>query len=124
MTIKFASPKRRNDSQQKQPTCPPMQKISPTSTPSLKINVSPKFTAWLAEQQLSLAFTTYQTNRLFFIGSQTNERLKIHERLFDKPMGLYAAGEQLFMSTRYQLWQFENLLEHGEKYGECDRRAY
>lgn len=98
-----------------------MQKISPTSTPSLKINVSPKFTAWLAEQQLSLAFTTYQTNRLFFIGSQTNERLKIHERLFDKPMGLYAAGEQLFMSTRYQLWQFENLLEHGEKYGECDK---
>lgn len=25
------------------------------------------------------------------------------------------------MSTRYELWQFENLLETGEKYGECDR---
>lgn len=91
-----------------------MQTLSPTSTASLKINVSPKFTTWLAEQQLSLAFTTYQTNRLFFIGCQTNGRLKIHERLFDKPMGLYARGEQLFMSTRYQIWQFENLLEHGE----------
>ncbi len=36
-------------------------------------------------------------------------------------MGLYADGERLYMSSRYQIWQFENLLERGEKYGECDR---
>lgn len=94
---------------------------STTQTPTFEITASPNFTAWLAEQNLSLAFTTYQTNRLFFISSQPNGRPKFHERLFDKPMGLYADGERLYMSTRYQLWQFENLLETGEKYGECDR---
>jgi|GEM_PF-199760 uncharacterized protein (TIGR03032 family) len=90
-------------------------------TPTFEITASPEFTTWLAEQNISLAFTTYQTNRLFFISSQTNGCLKFHERLFDKPMGLYAREERLYMSTRYQLWQFENLLGMGEKYGECDR---
>jgi uncharacterized protein (TIGR03032 family) len=95
--------------------------MPPQSPPTFEISASPQFTHWLATQDLSLAFTTYQTNRLFFISAQTNGRLKFHERLFDKPMGLYADGERLYMSTRYQLWQFENLLEKGEKYGECDR---
>ncbi|NES67449.1 MAG: TIGR03032 family protein, partial [Okeania sp. SIO2D1] len=90
-------------------------------TSSFEITASPQFAAWLAKYHLSLAFTTYQTNRLFFISCQTNGRLKFHERLFDKPMGLYADGERLYMSTRYQLWQFDNLLEPQEKYGECDR---
>ncbi|NEQ78136.1 MAG: TIGR03032 family protein [Okeania sp. SIO2C9] len=90
-------------------------------TSNFEITASPQFAAWLAKHHLSLAFTTYQTNRLFFISCQTNGRLKFHERLFDKPMGLYADGERLYMSTRYQLWQFENLLDTGEKYGECDR---
>lgn len=95
---------------------PPPKSINKTS---LEITASPQFTPWLAQQKLSLAFTTYQTNRLLFVGTLAG-RLKIQERLFDKPMGLYAAGEQLYMSTRYQLWKFENLLETGEIYGECD----
>lgn len=91
-----------------------------TSTPSLKIDASRQFTAWLAEQNLSLAFTTYQTNRLFFIGSN-NGRIAAHERLFDKPMGLYANGDRLYMSTRYQIWRCDNLLAPEETYQQCDR---
>ncbi|MEM0981291.1 MAG: DUF4915 domain-containing protein, partial [Cyanobacteria bacterium P01_H01_bin.58] len=45
----------------------------------------------------------------------------MHERLFDKPMGLFAQGERLYMSTRYQLWQFDNLLAPGELRNGCDR---
>ncbi|MEL7038613.1 MAG: DUF4915 domain-containing protein, partial [Cyanobacteria bacterium J06592_8] len=73
-------------------------RASNAQTPAFKITASPQFNTWLAEQNLSLAFTTYQTNRLFFISCQTNGRLKFHERLFDKPMGLYADGERLYMS--------------------------
>ncbi|WP_082172257.1 TIGR03032 family protein [Limnoraphis robusta] len=93
----------------------------PTQTSPLEIMASPELAGWLTKQNLSLAVTTYQTNRLFFISSQANGRLKFHERLFDKPMGLYAAGDRLYMSTRYQLWHLENLLKAGEQYGECDR---
>jgi uncharacterized protein (TIGR03032 family) len=87
----------------------------------LKISASTNFTAWLAAQKLSVAFTTYQTNRLVFIGCKPNGRLSVHERLFDKPMGLYAAEDYLYMSSRYQIWRFDNLLQPGEKYEECDR---
>ena len=87
----------------------------------MKISASTDFAAWLAAEKLSLAFTTYQTNRLIFIGCKPNGRLSVHERLFDKPMGLYAAEDYLYMSTRYQIWRFDNLLQPGEKYEECDR---
>jgi hypothetical protein len=61
----------------------------------LSITSSPQLTTWLREQKLNIACTTYQSNRLFFVSGQANGRLKIHECLFDKPMGLYAQGEKL-----------------------------
>ncbi len=76
---------------------------------------------WLENEQISLAFTTYQTNRLFLVGRKENGRLVVNERLFDKPMGLYASGENLYMATRYQIWQFENRLAQGEQYQGSDR---
>ncbi|MCF2145974.1 TIGR03032 family protein [Desmonostoc muscorum LEGE 12446] len=96
-----------------------MQTRSANSTPALKITASQEFNSWLAQQNLSIACTTYQTNRLFFVSSQANDRLLVHERLFDKPMGLYAAGDRLYMTTRYQLWYFDNLLGSSQKYGQC-----
>ncbi|MEA5535672.1 TIGR03032 family protein [Crocosphaera sp. XPORK-15E] len=91
------------------------------SSTQLQVVASPDLTDWLAAQKLSLAFTTYQTNRLIFLGHKSSGRLSVHERLFDKPMGLYAAGDSLYMSTRYQVWQFDNCLAPGEMYEECDR---
>jgi uncharacterized protein (TIGR03032 family) len=97
--------------------------ISPASAPKSGLNItsSPQLTTWLREEKLNIACTTYQSNRLFFVSGQANGRLKIHERLFDKPMGLYAQGEKLQMTTRYQVWEFHNLLPENEKKGDCDR---
>lgn len=76
---------------------------------------------WLTMQQVSIAFTTYQTNRLFLIGCKENGHLAVNERLFDKPMGLYVRNESLYMSTRYQIWQLENCLTGNKLYQGCDR---
>ena len=76
---------------------------------------------WLTESHISLAFTTYQTNRLFLIGCKPEGRLAVNERLFDKPMGLYAHWDRLYMATRYQIWQLENRLAPDETYQGCDR---
>jgi uncharacterized protein (TIGR03032 family) len=82
---------------------------------------------WLNESQISLVFTTYQTNRLFLVGINPEGRLAVNERLFDKPMGLFAEsrpqsqGQRLWMSTRYQLWQLENRLGPGEQHQGGDR---
>jgi uncharacterized protein (TIGR03032 family) len=76
---------------------------------------------WLNTQQISLAFTTYQTNRLFLVGCKPEGRLAVNERLFDKPMGLYARNDSLYMACRYQIWQMENRLVVEETHLGCDR---
>ncbi len=75
---------------------------------------------WLHTMNISLAFTTYQTNRLFLVGCKPEGRLGVNERLFDKPMGLYLRDESFYMACRYQIWQLENRLAHGETYHGCD----
>ena len=92
-----------------------------SSNSFLPVNASEGLWEWLEKEQISIGFTTYQTNRLMLVGRKANGRLAINERLFDKPMGLYAQGDSLYMSTRYQIWQFDNHLAKGETYQEADR---
>ena len=39
-------------------------------SPKLEVLGSRQFTAWLAEQRVSLAFTTYQAGKLFLLGQR------------------------------------------------------
>lgn len=90
--------------------------------PKLEITTSRQFPEWLAEQKLSLAFTTYQTGKLFFIGlNPQTSKLSIFERTFNRCMGLWADGQTLWMSSLYQLWRFENALAPGELHQGYDR---
>jgi hypothetical protein len=47
---------------------------TPAAVPRLEITTSRQFPAWLAEQKLSLALTTYQIGKLFFIGLKDERR--------------------------------------------------
>ncbi|ABW67559.1 TIGR03032 family protein [Desulfosudis oleivorans] len=89
--------------------------------PPLEIVCSRHFLPWLHEHGISLAFTTYQSCRLFFIGLKPDGTLSAFERLFDRAMGLYTSPERLYMSSRYQIWQFDNVLAQGETYKGYDR---
>lgn len=80
----------------------------------LEIHGSRQLPSWLAEHRVSLAFTTYQAGKLFFIGLQPDGRLAIHERTFNRCMGLYADADTMFMSSLYQIWRFQNALEPGQ----------
>jgi uncharacterized protein (TIGR03032 family) len=77
--------------------------------------------AWLAEQRVSLAFTTYQTGKLFLLGRTPEGGLAVFERTFNRAMGLWADGQTPWLSTLYQIWRFENLLRPGELYQGHDR---
>ncbi|TXI19692.1 MAG: TIGR03032 family protein [Nitrosomonas sp.] len=91
------------------------------SPPAVTMQASDHLYQWLGSEQISFAFTTYQANRLFLVGRKENGRLAVNERLFDKPMGLYASYDRLFMASRYQIWHFENRLAPDERYQDCDR---
>ena len=90
-------------------------------TPKLEIMGSRQFPNWLGEQKISLAFTTYQSGKLFLIGLQPDGRLSIFERTFNRCMGLWASDQTLFMSSLYQLWRFENAFEPGQSHDGFDR---
>ncbi len=85
-----------------------------TTPKTLTLPYSRHFLEWLHSQQVSLALTTYQTNRLCFIGVQPDGQIFTPVWEFDRPMGLYATAERFYLATRYQIWRFQNVLETGE----------
>jgi len=74
-----------------------------SNSPALNVLASRQFTSWLAEQGASLAFTTYQTGKLFLVGLQPDGRLSLFERTFNRCLGLWSDGQTLLMSSLYQL---------------------
>ena len=82
---------------------------------------SRQFPEWLAENRLSLCFSTYQAGKLFFIGLQPNGRLSVFERTFNRSMGLWSDGATIWMTSLYQLWRFDNALQAGEMHQGYDR---
>jgi len=84
-----------------------------TEAPHFAMTGSRLFSAWLAGQNLSIAFTTYQAGKLFLIGLQPDGQLSVFERTFDRCMGLGVGQGRFWMSSLYQLWQFENFLDPG-----------
>ena len=69
----------------------------------------------------SLAFSTYQAGKLFLLGLQTDGRLSVFERTFERAMGLAVRGPSLYLSTVDQLWRFHDALSQGQTYNGYDR---
>lgn len=97
------------------------QTATSPSTPSLEITTSRQMLSWMAEQQLSMALTTYQIGKLFFLGLKPNQELSVFERTFSRCMGLCATQNSLHMSSLYQVWRFENIFEPGQQQDGFDR---
>jgi len=92
-----------------------------TSPPQLELTCSRLFTSWLEQQQISLAFTTYQAGKLFLIGRKAGNQLAGFERTFPRCMGMWSDGQTLWLSSLYQLWRLENTLLPGQTDGDFDR---
>jgi uncharacterized protein (TIGR03032 family) len=75
----------------------------------------------MAAEQISLALTTYQTSRVILLGHTPDGRISGFERLFDRAMGLYATTDRFYLSSKYQIWQFDNVLEPGQQYQNHDK---
>lgn len=93
----------------------------PTERPWIELFGSRHLPQWLANLRLSLAFTTYQTGKLFLLGTDPEGRLSTFERTFDRAMGLWADGASLWLGTRFQVWRLENVLAPGQMHEDRDR---
>ena len=92
------------------------KKEQPATFPNgaFELNSSRQFIAWLAEQNISLMFSTYQSGKVMMIGHNSDKQMSVFERTFDRPMGLWSDGQTVLLSSLYQLHQFENTLLKGQ----------
>src|SRR5688572_11024876 len=91
------------------------------ATPQLEITTSRQMLAWLAEQKLSIALTTYQIGKLFLLGLKSNGEMSIFERTFNRCMGMCPTANGFYMTSLYQVWRFENVFTQGEQQDGYDR---
>ena len=71
--------------------------------------------AWLASNKMSIATTSYQSGKLYFIGANPKGGIMIHERFYRKAMGLSSPKPgTLMMASLYQTIRFENVIKAGE----------
>ena len=79
------------------------------------------FPAFLAREEVSLAVTTYQANRLFLVGRRPSGEVSVFERRFERCMGLCIDGRSLWMGSRIALWRLVDALDPGRQNGDYDR---
>jgi len=92
-----------------------------SDAPRLEVLSSRGFSAFIAELGASLAFTTYQAGKLFFLGATAEGRLSLFERTFPRCMGLCADGDALWLATLFQIWRLDNALPAGQRHEGYDR---
>jgi uncharacterized protein (TIGR03032 family) len=92
-----------------------LQPVAAADTDGLpQITLSRGLGAWLLEQQVSLAFTSYQTGRLIVAGVDPDGRVSFNEQNYARAMGLHADGDSLYIASLFQIWRLENMLLPGE----------
>src|SRR6478736_9963069 len=78
---------------------------------------------WLASTRISIAISSYQTGRIYLVGSDKNGRVSFFERIFERAMGIVGNAQRIYLGGLYQLWRFENVLRPNEiihgKFDKC-----
>lgn len=87
---------------------------TPSSTeenePKVKTQLLPSagFAEWLNSTGGSLAFTTYQSGRIFFLGARPDGQLYALHRQIGPAMGMTIDAQKLWVGCRDQVWRFSN----------------
>jgi uncharacterized protein (TIGR03032 family) len=90
-------------------------KIETQQVHTTKIECSRGFADWLAMNNVSLAFTSYQTGQLFLIGTLPDKRISIHQRNFVRAMGLISQPDRVYVASIEAVWRLENILRRTER---------
>ncbi len=99
-----------------------MATITEPAVEKFALSSSRHFPQWLRSTGGSIAFTTYQAGKVFFIGVRPDGKLSVFERTFARCMGLAVSPDtrQLLLATHYQLYRFDNVLPPGETHDGYD----
>ena len=91
--------------------------------PTATYSASPGLVGFLAREKISLAFSSYQSGKLYLLGRNPAGGLMVNERFFKKAMGLCVASSSdgdrrrtsIILATLLQILRFEDVLQPGER---------
>lgn len=87
---------------------PPAQ---PAQQPQVRYTASPGLAQFLKTQNLSFAFSSYQSGRFYLVGQNPKGGIMINERFFQKAMGISVITKNtVVLATLAQIHRFENTL--------------
>lgn len=87
-------------------------------------SVSPGLVGFMAQNNVSLALTSYQSGKFYLIGRNPKGGIMINERFFMKAMGIYTQDNTLVLATLMQLLRFENILDQDQFINETFDACY
>ena len=96
---------------------PAQAKAAPKTAESpekMDISFSNGLARFLAAQNISLAFTSYQTGRLYIVGHDAQNKLALHEAGYKQAMGVVGNGARIYLGTLNEIVRFENALQPGQ----------
>lgn len=86
-----------------------------TTSAETHFSISAGLSERLAKMQASLAFTSYQSGQLYFVGLKPDGGTNIHQTAIRKPMGLCLDDQgALTLTSAFQVMRFENALAPNE----------
>ena len=91
---------------------------------STRVDFSDGLADWLRRGGLSLAFTSYQSGRLYLAGHSPDGRLALHEAVYPQAMGVVGDANRIYLGTLTQLVRLENVLAPGQLANEKHDRLY
>ena len=106
------------------PDAPAAEKPKDLTQLKIEKSCSRGFGPWLSKNNLTVAITSYQSGRLYLVGSEPNGRVSFYERIFERAMGVVGNHQRLYLGSLFQLWRFENVLRKGELANKMYDRCY
>lgn len=87
-----------------------------TSGATVEYSLSHGLVSRLAQLNVSIAFSSYQSGLLYFLGRKKNGGAHLHQTAVPKPMGISRDGDHgLAVACGAQIVRFANVLEPGEE---------
>lgn len=90
------------------------QERGPPHESATRYAMSDGLVAFLHDQHISVAFTSFLTDELYLIGRTPTGQLSVDVQAFRKPTGLFMGGGTLIMGTLAHIYRLENILQAGQ----------
>jgi uncharacterized protein (TIGR03032 family) len=87
---------------------------APEAPDAPKLSVSAGLRQWMLDQQVSVAFTSYQSGRLLLMGVGPDGLLAFSRQDYQRAMGLHYSAGRLHVAAAFRIWRLEEMLDPGQ----------